>query len=161
MNRKEINAVKRYIKKRYNAEHRFLLLDGLHTREELRGIRIDFNDTTFCREFFEVVQSCFSPKTIDLADNDISSLRALSVMKLYLPDIDGISFEDNNIISAEEMRHFKGYRLRELSLKGNPCSSKTYLDGVSYMRYIADLLPSLEYIDHKEAAPYRELPSAD
>lgn len=139
-------TLKQYIGMKYNNTNHVLDLRDCTT--SLSSIRADFQNTAFVNDIGNIIKNnCPEVRTINFADNDISSLAGFRYFHKSAPNLANLCFSNNPIMSLEELDHLKGYekKLNELILKGIPAVHG--LDSRIYNHEILSRFPTLKLLD--------------
>ena len=89
---------------------------------------------------------------IDLSSNKLSnsSLEYFSTFTTKLVNLKILYLENNKISDSRNLQKFKGLKLEELKLTGNPLVNTL---GSSYTEVIRKIFPTLKILDGKELPP--------
>ncbi|CAE6442313.1 unnamed protein product [Rhizoctonia solani] len=146
-----IELLREFIKKRYNAEIRFLNLENMAEDELLKSKNIlPPDDENASRQ----------PESISFANNNFTNLHNLRMLPTFLPQLKNISFQNNEIrlwkdleaIIPNEQRHRDGVSsIREIILLGNPVHDQEFAKGdlTTYRSEVVRRFPNLEMLDQE------------
>ncbi|KAI0360121.1 NTF2-like protein [Trametes cingulata] len=165
MSEKVIDLWKEWVKRRWNAEAKFLNLERMNQDDFLKRHRLvsPASPDASGKEAQVVfkIASKLRPEveTISLAHNGLTSGRIMSTLAHYLPKLANLSLEGNSLSGWKEVDYISGKRgrleqLRELVLIGNPMRELEYKNNRAqqYKSEIARRFPSLEILDGEPVA---------
>ncbi|GIY46582.1 nuclear RNA export factor 1 [Caerostris extrusa] len=85
-------------------------------------------------------------ETLDLSDNRLYSLDALSLLASDCKQLRSVILRNNKLRSVSELNHLKGLELKDLILDGNPLCDD-FKDRTSYISAVRDRFPKLMTLD--------------
>ncbi|KAM4818666.1 nuclear RNA export factor 2-like [Thomomys bottae] len=151
----QIEQIKLTMKKRYNVEEQALDLQKLRFDPDLVDHDIDFvlNRRHCLSIAVQIIQENFPELAyLNLSNNKIYRLDALSDIIHYCPDIRFLDLSRNQLRSVLELNKVKGLKLDELWLEGNPLCG-TFPDQSSYQRAVHTYFPQLLWLDGQQFDP--------
>lgn len=150
-----LTSIKTVMSDRYRAETKALNLKSFHTDEKFAGESFYaplWRTNVLSKVMTVVVDNIPEVRAMDLSNNKLtnSSMEFFSSYKTKLNDLRILYLENNKIQEPRNLQKFKGMKLEELKLTGNPLVAAL---GSSYTEIIRKIFPSLKILDGKELPP--------
>ncbi|EPQ28779.1 uncharacterized protein PFL1_03582 [Pseudozyma flocculosa PF-1] len=162
-----VSVVKRFLESRWNAAAKFLNLENMKADPILAAENIKPPGVPGCpRELSNVMWKICSEVypdviTVSLAHNDLSNLGSVHTMPGFLPKLQNLSLEGNELRWAKDLdtlasgKRGRFEALKELLLSGNPVHSNAVAAGneEGYRLEILSRFPKLTMLDQKPVTP--------
>ncbi|KII89808.1 hypothetical protein PLICRDRAFT_39982 [Plicaturopsis crispa FD-325 SS-3] len=162
---KVIKVWEEFVTRRYNPQSRFLNLEHMADDDTLKKSRVIIPGAqgSSYREaavIFKHASKLQPPvQTLSLANNNFTQGTTLSYLAHYLPDLENLSLQNNQLKTWRDIdlicgRKGKLSKLRELVLVGNPIRDIEYNNNRAdeYKSNVARRLPALEMLDSEAIA---------
>ncbi|KAN0063105.1 nuclear mRNA export, poly(A)+RNA binding protein [Thecaphora frezii] len=162
-----VSVVKRFLESRWNAPAKFLNLENMKADPILAAENIKPPGVPGCpRELANVMWKICSEVypdvvTISLANNDLSNLGPVNTLPSFLPKLQNLSLEGNELRWAKDLdamangKRGRFEALKELLLTGNPVYTNAVAAGneEGYRLEILTRFPKLTLLDQKPVTP--------
>ncbi|KAI0231953.1 nuclear mRNA export, poly(A)+RNA binding protein [Massospora cicadina] len=166
----QIEAIKDFLRRRYNPAERLLDLSKMDSDEGLKEARVQSFSQLSSKSklpavFFKLAQtlnidvSSRRPITIVLNCNRLKDLDFLETLGDYLPNVANLSFESNNIVlfsAVAMLAEFKNLTIEGLIFNDNPFKDSDVRkngDDINYRTKLSSIFPKLKILDGVPIAP--------
>jgi nuclear RNA export factor len=142
-----LDKIKVVMSERYNAGTSALNLNAFHNSFSGTDFYVPLNRTNILSKVVDIiVENIPEVRAIDLSNNRLMNLDALTGFKNRLKQLSILYLKDNKLADLRGIDKLKGIDLKELKLDGNPCKDRL---GAAYTDSVRKIFPALQVLDDK------------